>query len=330
MMEALLLLCLLGGDDFRWAVERPSFSWSTRGGGHTSAASPQDAESSPTDGLSDYVHRINVANQGGSCVCIGDGVFITCKHVFEGVGVRDVRIDGQAVAASVTFAPSHDVAIVRLGSGAAAAPLLLPMGNILPRTETPAHMCECRAFGHGSEVIHTGVYSNDDTLSLMPGPGGITQGDSGGGVFCDGQLVGVIRGKNPGNSRVCYFTPLSDVAALVAPFSPEAEPEAAPGADSKRVFTAQEYIDGEFISPRILKFEATWCGPCHSQDISEWVLKSGWTLEHVDVDERPEVMQAFRVTSIPTYVVIRNGSEVGRYTGTSKAAFLPILKRAVQ
>lgn len=96
-----------------------------------------------------------------------------------------------------------------------------------------------------------------------------------------------------------------------------------------RAFTADEYIRGEFISPSILKFQADWCGPCQSTEIADWVLKSGWTVEYIDVDKRPEVMRAFRVTHIPTYVVIRNSREVGRYTGMSSNEFLPVLKKAV-
>jgi thioredoxin-like negative regulator of GroEL len=130
---------------------------------------------------------------------------------------------------------------------------------------------------------------------------------------------------------VCYFTPLKDVAALVAPFTPDSSRNAGePGAAVKREYTAQEYIDGEFLSPSILKFEAKWCGPCQSTDISDWVLDAGWRVEYIDVDARPDVMKAFGVTQIPTYIVIRNKRVAGRYSGVSKSEFLPVLNEATK
>lgn len=213
---------------------------------HATPADVGDPQPTAPASVSQYVHRINVADRGGSCVCIGPGVFVTCKHVFEGLRSFQVSIDGQAVAASVTFAPSHDVAIVRLGSETAAATV---------ETGDAGYLASCTAFGFGSESEHTGTITNNDTLSLSDGE--IEQGDSGGGVFCDGKLVGVIRGKNPTNSRVCYFTPLSDVAALVAPFSRGTEPsDPSPGAESKPALTI-----------RVAPFH---CPPCEVMRGYDW------------------------------------------------------------
>lgn len=235
LLALLLLAANVGAQDFNWALDDP-FSWSItekggdpdlRGTDVTSSGDGQESETPPSP--ESFVHRINVVNRGGSATCIGPGVYVTCKHLFEGLRGYQVSIDGQAVAASVTMAPSHDVAVVVIGDEASAASESASGRFSL---SAPEFMAEHLAFGYGSETLHTGLVSNDDVLSLTS-EAGIQQGDSGGGVFANGTLVGVIRGKNPANPRVCYFTPLKDVAALVAPFSPDAVPPADPGAESK-------------------------------------------------------------------------------------------------
>lgn len=245
---ALLLFCTsASAQEFNWTFDDP-FAWTIGG----DASPSMDSAVRGTEAPSSYVHRINVVNRGGSATCIAPGVFVTCKHLFEGLRGYQVSIDGQAVAASVTLSPTHDVAIVTLSSEAAAESG--PAGNF---ALSAPYMAECLAFGFGSETVHKGVISNDDTLSLYAGEGTIEQGDSGGAVFCDGVLVGVIRGKNPNNGKVCYFTPLKDVAALVAPFSPDAAVPAAPGADDKPVVT--------ITSPE------TWvCVHCNSMLSRDW------------------------------------------------------------
>lgn len=223
----------------------------SRDSGTDAPTSPADVSvespaRTPGTSVSKYVHRIDVANHAGSCVCIAPGVFITAKHIFEGLRGYQVSIDGQAVSASVTFAPAHDVAIVRIGNGSDAAPVEIGDAEFME---------DCTAFGMFSETEHAGILSNDDTLSLTT-DAEIAQGDSGGGVFCDDKLVGVIRGKNPQNGRVCYFTPLSDVLALVAPFSRGESANQPPGAESKPAVTI-----------RVAPF---YCPPCETMRGYDW------------------------------------------------------------
>lgn len=268
MNQIILLLALLGADEFQWQVlDAPAFSWSisdVKGGG-PSDLPVQDAQGKATDGLSSFVHRIDAANHSGSCVCIAPGVFVTAKHIFEGLSGYQVSIDGQAVAASVTFAPSHDVAIVSLTSETAAAPV---------ETGDAAYLANCTAYGMFSKTVHAGLVSNDNTLSLTT-DSGISLGDSGGGVFSDGKLVGVIRGRNPENHRVCFFTPMVAVAALIAPFSPETDSPSAPGADDK---------------PVVQCFTQDNCGPCRQSEQRDWSSEK-FAVAHSS--EAPSWVQAF-------------------------------------
>lgn len=91
-------------------------------------------------------------------------------------------------------------------------------------------------------------------------------------------------------------------------------------------------VFSNFDSPCVLKFTASWCGPCQGNKatVDPWLRDSGWTLHEVDVDGVPHVPVICEVSTLPTYVVIRQGYEVGRYTGIDKSEFLPILKRAVE
>jgi hypothetical protein len=260
LIAFLLLASTAIAQDFDWAIEAPSFDWSI-------ADSAQDESAQATDGLSQLVHRINVANRAGSCVCIAPGAYVTAKHVFEGLSNYQVSIDGQAVAASVTLAPSHDVAIVKCLSEAAAASV---------ETGDAEYLSRVTAYGTFSEVAHEGFISNDDTLAITS-DAEIKQGDSGGGVFCDGKLVGVIRGKNPNNGRVCYFTPISSVAALVASFSP---------AEGRLSDKPQPGADKPSITITVADF---YCAPCDELKAMDW---SAFTVDWKvggDVKAFPEI-----------------------------------------
>ena len=70
--------------------------------------------------------------------------------------------------------------------------------------------------------------------------------------------------------------------------------------------------------PVLIDFWATWCGPCMRQGpVVEELAEEGYAVGKVDVDQN--IAQQFRVVSIPTLILFKDGEEVKRFVGlTSK------------
>ncbi len=78
----------------------------------------------------------------------------------------------------------------------------------------------------------------------------------------------------------------------------------------------EEVLDAE--QTVLLDFWADWCGPCMmlSPIVDEVAEENGSiTVGKVNVDDAPELAQAYGVSSIPTLVVVKNGKEVNRSIG---------------
>lgn len=71
--------------------------------------------------------------------------------------------------------------------------------------------------------------------------------------------------------------------------------------------------------PTIIKAFATWCPHCNTmKPIFEALEKKhGNTVEFVefDTDASPDLVAQFEVTSLPTFILIKNGKQVARIEG---------------
>lgn len=87
---------------------------------------------------------------------------------------------------------------------------------------------------------------------------------------------------------------------------------------------ANEVLAAE--TPVLVDFFATWCGPCKmlSPVLSEFAEEHEGKVKvvKVDVDNQPELAAAYRVASIPTLLLFRNGKVEGRSVGFRRKAQL--------
>jgi len=70
-----------------------------------------------------------------------------------------------------------------------------------------------------------------------------------------------------------------------------------------------------------IKFGASWCAPCKMVSVSFDKMKNEFDsieFTSVDVDEDPGLAKKFRIRSVPTVILVRDGQEVDRLLGSVK------------
>lgn len=79
-------------------------------------------------------------------------------------------------------------------------------------------------------------------------------------------------------------------------------------------------------TPTLIDFSAEWCGPCKMmtpilQQVKE---KMGERVKivKIDVDQNPEIAQAYQVQGVPTLMIFRDGKLHWRQSGVRQATEL--------
>lgn len=100
------------------------------------------------------------------------------------------------------------------------------------------------------------------------------------------------------------------------------------------VTITKENFENEVLKsdkPVLLDFWATWCGPCRmvSPIVDEIANeRDDIKVGKINVDEQPELASQFRVMSIPTLVVMKDGGVYKSSVGMQpKASILALLDR---
>eukprot|EP00301_Raphidiophrys_heterophryoidea_P026694 c9277_g1_i1.p2 GENE.c9277_g1_i1~~c9277_g1_i1.p2 ORF type:complete len:120 (-),score=26.24 c9277_g1_i1:89-448(-) len=70
----------------------------------------------------------------------------------------------------------------------------------------------------------------------------------------------------------------------------------------------------------VVDFTATWCGPCQRikpkvHELAE--QNTDVVFVAVDVDDNSDVAGAYNISSMPTFVFIKGGQEVDRFSGAN-------------
>lgn len=75
----------------------------------------------------------------------------------------------------------------------------------------------------------------------------------------------------------------------------------------------------------LLVFSADWCGPCKNMEragVYREVEAAGFKVTKINVDTDRAKANLYRISAMPTFVVLKNGSEQSRSIGARSAAQL--------
>ncbi|XP_037048665.1 thioredoxin-2-like [Bradysia coprophila] len=81
----------------------------------------------------------------------------------------------------------------------------------------------------------------------------------------------------------------------------------------------------------VLDFHAVWCGPCKMiapvlEELANSLADKIVVLK-IDVDECEDLSTRFNISSMPTFVFLKNGEEVEKFSGANKEKLTDIINK---
>ena len=67
---------------------------------------------------------------------------------------------------------------------------------------------------------------------------------------------------------------------------------------------------------RILRFTASWCGPCQGLAVNLETASLDLPIEVIDVDVHNDIAQEYGIRSVPTLVMLDENTEIKRLVGS--------------
>lgn len=81
---------------------------------------------------------------------------------------------------------------------------------------------------------------------------------------------------------------------------------------------ALSQVGAETPQTVLLDFQAPWCGPCRQmQPVVDGLAEEGYPIRQIDKDRNPELARQYGVSSIPCFIMLRDGKEVDRVVGAT-------------
>jgi thioredoxin 1 len=97
----------------------------------------------------------------------------------------------------------------------------------------------------------------------------------------------------------------------------------------EHIFTDANFSDDVLQSsvPVLVDFWAEWCGPCRAmgpviEELANEIAETKLKIGKMNVDQNADTPQKYNVSSIPTFLLFKNGQVADQFVGTMSKSVL--------